>query len=239
MDLRTALANIHRDPLWRRKILIGGALMLTLGGYPWAVGLVMESLDNSRKGYPTPLPPWRGWSTRYLIGLFALLIDFAFFVLPLLVLLLIFVCVLLATTLGGGGRSVGWIGQAAALIALTYELVMFAFGIAPIARLIYADEGGAENAISIRALREALRPGARRIYARARLHSLPAYLPMLTFGLALVAVARSASGIALPITLILLWLTFSALLYAHLAVVQIYAGAERAARAAGGDRITG
>ena len=72
MNLRTALQTIHRDPEWWRKILIGGALMLTLVGYPWGAGLVVESLDFTRKGFPTPLPPWRAWGDRYVIGLFAL-----------------------------------------------------------------------------------------------------------------------------------------------------------------------
>ncbi len=44
-------------------MLIGGALLLTVIGYPWVAGLVIESLDNIRKGYPTPLPPWRDWGT--------------------------------------------------------------------------------------------------------------------------------------------------------------------------------
>ena len=85
MSLRAAIANIHNDRLWWRKILIGGALMLTIVGYPLAEGLVVENLDNARKGFPTPLPPWREWFTRYITGLFALLIDFVFFFLPILV----------------------------------------------------------------------------------------------------------------------------------------------------------
>src|SRR5215208_5925113 len=93
MNLRNALANIHRDPLWWRKILIGGALMLTVFGYPLAAGLVAESLDNTRKGFPTPLPPWREWFSRYLIGLFAVLIDILFFGMPIFGAGLLFLCV--------------------------------------------------------------------------------------------------------------------------------------------------
>ena len=71
MTLRSALATIHRDPHWWRKMLIGGALMATVVGYPWVAGLEIESLENTRKGFPTPLPRWREWVTRYIAGLFA------------------------------------------------------------------------------------------------------------------------------------------------------------------------
>ena len=67
--------------------------MLTLVGYPWAAGLVVESLDNTRKGFPTPLPPWRDWFNRYIIGLFAALIDFIYFLLPLLAAGLLLFCI--------------------------------------------------------------------------------------------------------------------------------------------------
>jgi hypothetical protein len=85
LALRQAIAHIHADPAWLRKILLYGLCCLSIFGAPLAIGWVMESIDNSRKGYPTPLPPWFDWTSRYLIGLFTLLIDFTFFVLPLLV----------------------------------------------------------------------------------------------------------------------------------------------------------
>src|SRR5215210_7295314 len=92
MNLRAAVATIHNDRLWWRKILIGGALTLTIVGYPWAEGWVIESLDNTRKGFPTPLPLWREWSVRYISGLFAVLIDFVFFLLPVLAVGLLLFC---------------------------------------------------------------------------------------------------------------------------------------------------
>src|SRR5262245_3294653 len=145
MNLRTALANTHNDRLWWRTVLIGGALMLTIVGYPWAAGLVVESLDNARKGFPTPLPPLRESFNRYIIGLFATLIDFIYFVLPLLAVGLVLFCIAVAFLVSGG--AAGWLAPIAAL-ALLYELAMFAIGVAPVGRLIYVEEGLAEESLS-------------------------------------------------------------------------------------------
>jgi hypothetical protein len=82
MNLRSALANIHRDPHWWRSVLIGGALTATVVVYTWVAGFEIESLENTRKGFPTPLPRWSDWANRYVIGLLAVLIDIMFFVLP-------------------------------------------------------------------------------------------------------------------------------------------------------------
>jgi Protein of unknown function (DUF4013) len=225
--LRAALANIHNDHLWWRKVLIGGALMLTVVGYPWAAGLVIESLDNALKGFPTPLPPWREWFNRYIIGLFAALIDFIYFVLPLLAAGLLLFCVAVVFLISGG--AAGWLTPFVAL-ALLYELAMFAIGVAPVGRLIYVEEGLAEDALSARPLRAALRTGARAAYARARLSSLPTYTPALLLAASVWVTARSGFPGAWAVALLLLWLAASALLYAHLVVAQLYAMAERVAR---------
>jgi hypothetical protein len=218
MNLRTALANIHRDPFWWRKILIGGALMLTIVGYPWAAGLVMESLDNTRKGFPTPLPPWREWSLRYIIGLFAVLIDILFFGLPIFVAGLVLLCVAtLAISAGQNGPP--WLAALAVGGLALYELLVFAASISPVGRLLYVDVGRSEDALGMRTVRAALAPRARRIYGRARLLSLPAYLPFALFALASWLIGG-------PVRVVLIWLALSALLYAHLVVVQLYAAAE-------------
>ncbi len=218
MNLRTALATIHRDRRWWRKILIGGALMLTVFGYPWAAGLEMESLENTRKGFATPLPPWHEWSLRYLIGLFAVLIDILFFGLPIFAFGLLFLCagtLLIATD----GALSAWLMPIGAVALLVYQLVMFAASVSPVGRLIYAETARPEDALGMRSVRAALDPRARRIYLRARLQSLPAYLPAVLFALV-------SWFVSWPYTLIALWLMFSALLYAHLVVVQLYAAAE-------------
>jgi hypothetical protein len=227
MSLRTALANIHNDRLWWRKVLIGGALMLTVVGYPWAAGLVIESLDNTRKGYPTPLPPWRDWFNRYIIGLFAALIDFIYFVLPLLAAGLLLFCIAVFLLISGSAT----ISLAPFVaLALIYELTIFAIGVAPVGRLIYVEEGAAEDALSAQPLRAALRPGARGAYTSARLRSLPAYVPALLLMIAVWGAIQSGLPGAWAIALLLLWLAASAVLYAHLVVAQLYAMAERIAR---------
>jgi hypothetical protein len=222
MNLRSALANIHRDPHWWRTVLIGGALMATVIGYPWVAGIEIESLENTRKGFATPLPRWNDWANRYVIGLLAVLIDIMFFVLPMFGFGLLFLC-------GGGILAISgiewttWVLPAGLVALLLYQLAMFALGVAPVGRLIYAEAGNIEDALSTRPLREVRRPAARAIYWRARLQSLPAYLPaLLLFAVSWLAVW--------PLALLLLWLGLSALCYAHLVVVQLYVVAEREAR---------
>jgi hypothetical protein len=222
MNLRSALANIHRDPHWWRTVLIGGALMATVVGYPWVAGIEIESLENTRKGFATPLPRWNDWANRYVIGLLAVLIDIMFFVLPVFGFGLLFLC-------GGGILAISgiewttWVLPAGLVTLLLYQLAMLALGVAPVGRLIYAEAGNIEDALSTRPLREVRRPAARAIYWRARLHSLPAYLPALLL--------FAASWLATwPLALLLLWLGLSALCYAHLVVVQLYVVADREAR---------
>src|SRR4051794_9728138 len=222
MNLRNALATIHRDPHWWRKVLIGGALMATMVGYPWAAGFEIESLENTRKGFATPLPRWSDWANRYVIGLLATLIDIMFFVLPVFGFGLLFLC-------GGGILAISgiqwtiWLVPAGLAALILYQLAMFAIGVAPVGRLIYAEAGNIEDALSARPLREARRPAARALYRHARLQSLPAYLPALLLFV--------ASWLAIwPLALLLLWLGLSALCYAHLVVVQLYVAADAEAR---------
>lgn len=217
MMLRSALSTIHRDPHWWRTVLIGGALTATVVGYPWVAGLEIQSLENTRKGFASPLPRWHDWGNRYVIGLLAVLIDIMFFVLPVFGFGLLFLCSggILAIS---GIEGTSWLLPSGMAALLLYPLAVFALGVAPVGRLIYAEAGNIEEALSARPLREALRPAARAIYRRARLQSLPAYLPALLL--------FAASWLAIwPLALLLLWLALSALCYAHLAVVQLYAAA--------------
>lgn len=226
MDLRTAIGNIHRDPAWWRKIMIGGALTMSIVGAPFSAGLVVEHMDNTRKGYAWPLPPWGDWSSRYLIGLFAGLVDFLFFVLPVLAAGMLFFCVGIGSVVAGSEGVAATVTPIIIGVLLVFELLMFLSGVSGVGRLIFVEEGSPERAMSAVSLREALRPGARRIYARARLASLPAYLPMLLLIGAIVLVAREAFGVGFPVLLALIWLTLCAQLYAHLVVGQFYAAAD-------------
>lgn len=228
MNLRTAIITIHSDPLWWRKTLIGGALMMTIIGAPFSGGWVIESIDNSRKGFPTPLPPWFDWWSRWLMGLFAGLIDFLFYGMPFFVAAVLFFCVGFSSVIGGAPETASQVFGWMAMVMAVYQFLIFFSGVSIVGRLIYVQDASPEHAMSVRALQEALRPGARTVYFLARLRSLPAYLPAVILG-ALAFLA--ASQLTLPgtwlIVLLLIWLTLSALVYAHLVVAQIYIGAER------------
>src|SRR4051812_33509193 len=163
MTLRSALSTIHRDPHWWRTVLIGGALMATVVGYPWVAGLEIESLENTRKGFATPLPRWSDWANRYVIGLLATLIDIMFFVLPVFGFGLLFLC-------GGGILAISgiqwtiWLVPAGLMALLLCPLAVFALGIAPGGRLVYAGAGKIEDGFSGRPPREARRPAGRAVY---------------------------------------------------------------------------
>ncbi|HET9221193.1 MAG TPA: hypothetical protein VFO07_01750, partial [Roseiflexaceae bacterium] len=167
------------------------------------------------------------WFNRYIIGLFASLIDFIYFILPLLAAGLLLFCIAVFFLIGSSTTIT--LAPFVAL-ALIYELTMFAIGVAPVGRLIYVEEGLAEDALSARPLRAALRPGARSAYASARLRSLPAYVPALLLAIAIWGTLLSGLPGAWAVALVLLWLAASAILYAHLVVAQLYAMAERVAR---------
>jgi hypothetical protein len=231
ISLRAALATVHRDPRWWRLCLGYGAAAATLFGLPLATGFIIESLDNSKRGYPTPLPPWSDPTTRYLAGIFALLIDFAFFVLPAMIGGLLVFCGGVALALAGGGvaRLSLAIAGVAALAGIAL-VALFLLSVAPVGRLRFADQGRIEDALSSATLRWALSPAARPSFLHARLASLPAYLPALALaGAGLAAAPLSFPGQNLALAA-LLWLIMAALVYAHLVVVQLYVAAEQEVR---------
>jgi Protein of unknown function (DUF4013) len=236
MSLRAALRVLHADRDLVRKVLIGGALMSSLFGYPFACGLVIESLDNTRKGYPTPLPPWGDWSSRYILGLFAFLIDFIYFFLPFFLAGLIFFCAGLVSVIG---QTIGIFNPVISFVVVSLGAWLVAIllsGVSAVGRLIFVQDSSPEQAMSIASLREALRPAARGVYLRARLVTLPAYLPALIFGALIVLVVPSSLPFSLLIALLLYWLMMSALLYAQLVTIQVYAGADAELQRRGLDR---
>lgn len=236
MSLRAAVRVIHSDKTWWQKVSIGGALMCTLFGFPLGAGLVVESLDNTRKGFPTPLPPWMDLSTRYIIGLFAFLIDFFYFLLPLFAAGFLFFCVGFGVVLTRTEPAFTALTGFGGWVLLAVLLTMFFVSAAPVGRLMFIQDSTPENAMSIKALQEALRAKARLVYLRARLNSLPAYLPVAVFGTLFVLVLPSGLPFTWLIALLLYWLTMSSLLYAHLIVMQIYAGAEHELQQRGLER---
>jgi hypothetical protein len=229
ISLRAAMATVQRDRQWWLLCLGYGFAAATGIGLPLAAGFVMESLDNSRRGYPTPLPPWSDPLTRYFTGFFALLIDFAFFLLPIFIGALLMLCASITLVIGasGGGPIVStvllWIGA----IVGAFILFMFFSGVAPAGRLRFAREGRIEEAISGDTWRWTIGPHGRRPFLQARLASLPTYLPAIVAAAATVAISREAFTGQIAAIAAGLWLTMAALVYAHLVVVQLYVTAEK------------
>ncbi len=220
--LRRAVRTIHADKRWWHAIGLAGLFSLTLFGHPLAAGLVVEHMDNTRKGYASPLPPFYDWTTRWLMGLFAVLVDFVYYVMPLMVMGLLFFCggltLLMARSEEGQFATLGVIGGA--LIA--WWLFVFLSGISAVGRLVYVDDGGPDRALTGFPLREVVRPYAWRYYAKARIQSLPLYIaPLLCLGL-VPLVLRLDSLVGIAGTLVLLWVMCSALAYAHIGTMLIY-----------------
>jgi hypothetical protein len=227
VTLREAMTTVCRDRSWWLLCLGYGGAATTLIGLPLAAGFVMESVDNSRRGFPTPLPPWSDPSTRYLAGLLALLIDITFFVLPAILGALLSFCVGITLVLGARGPDPTLVMLWITLLTALLPIGLFLSSVAPVARLRFADEGRIETALSRDVLHWALRPDVRPTLVRARLISLPAYLP----ALGLMAMAGGVLRFTFPgqglLLLAIVWLMMAALVFAHLVVVQIYVATER------------
>lgn len=226
--LSAAIALICRDPAWWWKCLLHGALAMTIIGLPLAVGFIMESYDNSRRGFPIPLPPWRDWTLRAITGILALLIDLAFFVLPLMIGILVLVCSGLTLVLAAQTQLLEPVMRGIlSLIGLLWGS-LFLIGVAPIGRLIFAEEGRIEQALSLDTVRRAFTPPYRTYFWRARLTSLAAYLPA---GL-LAVLMWGLMVLNAPLPLIILngWFLCSAGVFAQLVGAQLYVAAERQAQ---------
>ncbi|MFV9506301.1 MAG: DUF4013 domain-containing protein [Oscillochloridaceae bacterium umkhey_bin13] len=235
ISLREAMSTVQQDSRWWVHCLSYGFAAATGLGLPLTAGFVMESFDNSRRGYPTPLPPWSDPFARVITGLFTLLIDFSFFVLPVLVGGMLIMLSSIGLILVGGLAPEG-LGPALTLLTSLTAVVLLLLwlaGAAPLARLLFAQEGGIEEALSAKPLRMALNRSSGPLFLQARLASMGAYLPVLLLAGLTVAMARPTfpgQSIAVGVGI---WLTMAALVYAHLVVVQLYVAAERLALRAG------
>jgi hypothetical protein len=187
----------------------------------------MESMDNSRRGFPTPLPPWSDPLTRYLAGLLALLIDMTFFLFPAILGALLSFCVGITLVLTARGPDPTLVILWIMLLTAMLPVGLFMSSVAPVARLRFADEGRIERAFSRDVLHWTLRSDVRLTLLRARLISLPAYLPalgLMTMAVGIIRFNLPGQGLLL---LAIIWLMMAALVFAHLVVVQIYVATER------------
>jgi len=171
--LRESILVVHADKRWWRAVAVAGLYGMTLFGYPIGAGFIIAHLENTRKGYATPLPPLVDWTTRWLMGLFAVLIDFVFYALPAMVTTLLFFCGGLTLVMQRADESQSNVLWLFGIGLGLWWLVMFLSGVSAIGRLVYIDDSGAERCLSGYPLREAFRRDAWKYYAKARLWSLP------------------------------------------------------------------
>lgn len=222
-SLRTALATVHRDRAWWRKVLIGGLWSMTIIGYTVVEGYEIESIDNTRNGFPAPLPRWHDVGSKAVQGMLALAIDFAYFVMPLLLAAIIVLCSVLGLSLAGQVSIVGVLTPLIVLLVGGWLLGVWLTSISPLAKRMYVADGQINQALSRKVLQDALDPLARSIYLRARLQSLIVYL----VPIALFAAAITLAGQSGWLVLVVAWLACSALVYTHLIVIQLYDAAAR------------
>ena len=220
--LRESLGVIHADKRWWRAVAVAGLYGMTLFGYPIGAGFIISHLENTRKGYATTLPPLVDWSTRWLMGLFAVLIDFIFYALPAMITTLLFFCGGLTLVMQRADESqvsVLWVFGVGLGV---WWLVMFLSGVSAIGRLVYVDDCGAERCLSSYPLREAFRRPAWKYYAKARLLSSPLYIIPIITALCLPWILNNGGSFVWIGALLITWLFFSSLFYAHLVTMQIY-----------------
>jgi hypothetical protein len=224
--LRAATGIVHRDREWPRKVVIGGTLWLSLVGYPLVEGFQIESIENTRNGFPAPLPRWGAWGSKALNGIFAAVIDFFFFVLPLMLAFLALLCV--AASLALAGADAGLLRSASLVplgIAAGWLGLVWLMSASPLGKRLFVADGQPARALSFQPVREALRAPARRPYFQARLRSIPLYLlPTALLGAAWFGAAWSGW-----LAVGLLWLALIGMFYARLVVIQLYAAAGREA----------
>lgn len=220
-SLRNALATIHRDRGWWHKMLVGGLLTLTGIGAIAVEGYQLESLDNTRNGFPTPLPLWRDWSLKFIQGIFGFVIDFFFFVFPVMLGGMLLGCSAIAQALLSSTALIQPLSLIVSSAVLLWLAAMWLLGVSPIAKQLYANEGLPREALSGKPIRMALTAPGRSVYFRARLQSVPVYL-LTCAGLGLGWYAlRWNTWLGLAG----LWLGLALLCYTRLITIQLYQAA--------------
>ena len=219
-----ALRLIHADRDWWWKVLFGGAFWLTIIGWPVVEGHQLESIENTQRGFPTPLPRWNALGDKAVVGIFALVIDFFYFVFPLLVGGMLLFCGTLAVTLTGSGEAARVVALLAVGAMGLYIAGAWLLSASPVAKQRYVADGELAVVLGGELVRELLRQPARGIYLRARLLSLPPYV----LALGLLVASFWISGRSVAGGLLIGWLALSALVYARLVTIQLYFAAGRA-----------
>lgn len=225
--LREGLRTVFADRSWPLKIGAGGALMLTLIGLIFPQGFLIEHLENSRRGFRTPMPLWHQWLDKAVMGLLAVVFDFVYFLLPIIVTLVLLFCAIFPLLFNADSSSRLSVVVMVVVLGLVLGL-SFLLSLSPLAKVSFSKDGEIEQNIGGRLVRRALDPLNRGLYAQARLATLPLYLPALLLGGGLFELINRLST---PIWLVLLvaWLTACALFWAWAVVGQVYLAAAQIA----------
>ena len=224
VELRAAIRTIHADRDWWKKILLGGALWTTVAGWPIVEGHQLESIDNSQRGYPTPLPHWNLLGDKAVLGLFAMVIDFFFFLFPILCGGVLLFCGTLAVGLTGNGAAARTVVLMILIPVSLYLAGVWGLGVSAVGKQRYVEGGELAEVLSFALVRELFRAPARGIYGRARLLSLPPYL----VAVAILVGSLRLLGETIAGGIIAIWLGLSVLVYARLVTIQLYLAATRA-----------
>ncbi len=78
----------NEEDSWK-KLLIGGAMCLTIIGLPLAFGYLFAYAFNLRKNALAPLPRWDNWQRMFMVGLHSLAVFVAWVGIPMALALII------------------------------------------------------------------------------------------------------------------------------------------------------
>ena len=221
ITLGAALRTVARDRGWWYKVLIGGLCYLTILGYPLADGFLIESQDNTRRGFGSPLPRWSDWANKAIIGAFGAVIDFYFFGLALFAGGATLFCGALVVSVASPGVAAQIV--AATMVALigSLELAVWVSGASLDSKASYIESGDVSAALRFSLVGAGLRRsrGAR---GGARWRSAPLYAVALAV---LIGALWLGSGWG---RFLGIWLGLSVWFAARLVAIQLYSAAGQA-----------
>lgn len=220
-SLGAALRGVFADRWWWLKIAVGGGLMLTLVGIIFPQGLLIEHIDNTKRGFRTPLPSWRQWTDKAVMGLLATVLDFVYFLFPAMGISVILFCGVVPLLLKSAPTATSVI-----VVGTLLALFLFSFlsSVSPISKIRFAQEGDIEGSLGMVMVRRALNRQYRDLYVQARLVTLPVYIPALISSVGLWSVFNSSTPSLLLFTA-MGWITACCLFWAWIIVEQVYSDA--------------
>lgn len=150
MDIGKAFSFVFEDEEWVSKMLIGGLIsLIPIVGQLAAMGYALKVAQNVAQGHPRPLPRWGEFGDHLMRGLYDLVIRLVYS-LPILVLVLLFVCVGAASGGAASGRRAeeqigamfGVLGLCLVPIVLVLALVLSLVAFAALGRFVATNNLG-------------------------------------------------------------------------------------------------